>query len=246
MSLPLQEQPPPKTTQELANELAEVLKQKARERDENPYRIDIDWRADAAPYGDNGIAFAREVRDKEAKLSIRDAIQLIFGSAYFDDGVERTAERVAQAWKEFAPAPEPPFGVTTFTPATDNQLIMVRDIAFSSLCAHHLMPFMGRAHVGYIPNKKMVGLSKIPRAVQWVAKRPCTQEGMTTAIARFLLERLDPSGVIVVVEAQHTCMACRGIEAHTASMTTSDIHGLFRFNPAAKEEFLALLARPSL
>jgi GTP cyclohydrolase I len=163
----------------------------------------------------------------------------IFGKECFDDTVEKTASRLIRAFKEFSPKDEIPFGFTVF-PTHINQLVVVRDIEFSSLCAHHLFPFVGRAHVGYIPNKLQVGLSKIPRLVHHFATRPQTQERLTEQIADYLKDQLQAHGVMVVIEAQHTCMSARGIREHNGMMSTSATKGIFLTAAEAREEFLAL------
>lgn len=180
--------------------------------------------------------------------SITKTLKTIFPNEVWDDGVEQTAARVYRAWMEYSPksaVDDLPFTFTTFE-AEFNQMVVVKDIEFSSLCAHHLFPFYGKAHVAYIPNEFQVGLSKIPRLVEHIAKRPQVQESMTGHIARIMKSRLKCHGVMVVVEARHTCMSCRGIRAHNASMITSDLRGVFLTNSAAREEFMTLIARPSV
>lgn len=167
-------------------------------------------------------------------------IQSFGATDWYDDSPAKTAERVLRAWAEFKPEPLPDFEFTAF-PAVANQLIVVRDIQFSSLCAHHLFPYYGVAHVGYIPNELMIGLSKIPRLVKWKAKRPSTQEALTKNVASELKHRLAAMGVAVVIEARHTCMACRGVEAHDASMATSEMRGVFLTSSEARQEFLSLI-----
>jgi GTP cyclohydrolase I len=168
--------------------------------------------------------------------------QEIFGDDVWDDSVVRTAERVLKMWEEFAPADEPDFAVTTF-PTKVNQMISVTDIEFSSVCSHHLLPYMGRAHVGYVPNKLAIGLSKIPRLVDFWAKRPSSQEVLTANIAHDLKDRLEAMGVAVVIEARHTCMACRGVRKHNGSMVTSEMRGVFMSSSPARAEFLELIGR---
>lgn len=164
----------------------------------------------------------------------------IFGTGVWDDSAFDTATRVLKAWREFKPQPELSFNFTTFK-ATTNQLVICKDIDFASLCGHHLFPFHGRAHIGYIPNHRMVGLSKIPRVVDHFAHRPQTQETLTESIASFLKEKLDAQGVAVILESQHTCMCCRGVRKHGASMTTSVMKGVFLMNATARQEFMTLL-----
>lgn len=172
----------------------------------------------------------------------------MFGSDIWDDSSADTARRVLSFWKEYQPKTELDFNFTTFlaeSPAGKkiNQLIIAKDIEFSSLCAHHLLPFYGNAHVGYIPNKLMAGLSKIPRMVDFWATRPCTQEALTANIASDLKNRLEAMGVAVVIESRHTCMACRGVRKHNGAMITSEMRGIFLTADAARLEFLNMIGR---
>lgn len=161
----------------------------------------------------------------------------IFGQDVWDDSAERTADRWLRAMAEFRPETKIDFKFTTFK-AEVNQLIVVRNIEFASLCAHHLFPFQGRVHVGYLPNRLQVGLSKIPRLVHHFAKRPTVQETLTAQIATYLKDKLEAQGVAVIIEAQHTCMSCRGIREHNAEMITSEMKGTFLTSSAARSEFL--------
>ena len=124
-----------------------------------------------------------------------------------------------------------------------DEMVIVRDIEFYSMCEHHLLPFMGRVHVAYIPNGKVVGLSKIPRIVDMFARRLQVQERMTRQIADFIRDVLKPQGVAVVVEALHLCTMMRGVKKHNARMTTSAMHGAFRANLATRQEFLDNISR---
>jgi GTP cyclohydrolase I len=166
----------------------------------------------------------------------------IFGDGVWDDSPQDTARRVLKFWEEYTPCPDFDGVFTTF-PATANHLIVVKDIEFSSLCAHHLLPFYGNAHVGYVPNKLMVGLSKIPRLIDFWAHRPCTQEALTDHLAHDLKNRLEAHGVAVVIESRHTCMACRGVRKHNGAMVTSDMRGIFLTSGEARSEFLSLIGR---
>jgi GTP cyclohydrolase I len=119
-----------------------------------------------------------------------------------------------------------------------DEMVIVRDIDFYSLCEHHLIPFYGRAHVGYLPNKRVIGLSKIPRIVEMFARRLQVQERMTQQIAQTLDEAVHSRGVGVVVEAQHLCAAMRGVKKPNAIMTTSSVRGLFRSDARTRQEFM--------
>lgn len=175
---------------------------------------------------------------------LSDVLRAYFPNEVWDDSVEKTALRVIKFWKEFQPKRELDFDMTTF-PAPANNLVICKDIEFSSLCAHHLLPFYGKAHVGYIPNKLAVGLSKIPRLVDFYAKRPQMQERLTEQVARHLKSVLEAHGVMVVVEARHTCMACRGVRKHNGVMVTSSALGVFITASEARSEFLSLIDRRS-
>jgi len=124
-----------------------------------------------------------------------------------------------------------------------NEMVIVKDIDFYSLCEHHLLPFYGKCHVAYIPNGRVVGLSKIPRLVDVFARRLQVQERMTTEIAETLMEILKPQGVAVVSEARHLCMMMRGVQKQNTLVTTSAVLGVFHDDRATREEFMQLLAR---
>lgn len=171
-------------------------------------------------------------------IVLSDILSSVFPNDVWDDGVEKTAYRVLKYWYEHRPT-EMDFHLTTF-PTSVNQMIAVSNIEFSSLCAHHLLPFFGIAHVGYVPNELAIGLSKIPRVVDHFAHRPQTQEKMTAQIASFLKRELKAHGVAVVVIGKHTCMACRGVRKHNGHMVTSEMRGVFLTAPAARQEFLDL------
>jgi GTP cyclohydrolase I len=128
---------------------------------------------------------------------------------------------------------------------TYDEMVMVRDIEFYSMCEHHLLPFIGRAHVAYFPRGKVIGLSKIPRIVDMFARRLQVQERMTREIAEFIDNLLNPYGVAVVVEGLHLCATMRGVKKHDARMTTSAMYGAFRKNPATRQEFLENISRGS-
>ncbi|MBF4767358.1 GTP cyclohydrolase I FolE [Nocardioides agariphilus] len=152
----------------------------------------------------------------------------------------RTPRRLAEAFAELLTPEE--FDFTTF-PNTERygELVLVRDIPLQSLCAHHLLPFVGRAHVAYLPGERIVGLSKLARLVDHFARRPQTQERLTTQVAAALEERLEPRGVGVVMEAEHQCMTLRGARAPGTTTTTSSLRGHLREDPAARAELMALV-----
>jgi GTP cyclohydrolase I len=122
-------------------------------------------------------------------------------------------------------------------------LVLVRDITFHSMCEHHLLPFLGTAHVGYIPRGRIAGISKLARVVEEVARRPQVQERMTHQIADLLNDALDAKGVVVVIEAEHTCMTIRGIRKPGSLTVTSAVRGLFKTNESSRAEAMALINR---
>ena len=125
-----------------------------------------------------------------------------------------------------------------------SEMVLVKDIEFYSLCEHHMLPFYGRVHVAYIPNGRIIGLSKIPRIVDVFARRLQVQERMTQQIAQALQEALQPKGVGVVADAHHLCMMMRGVQKQNSVMTTSVMLGRMRDNPATRQEFLSLARAP--
>ena len=164
------------------------------------------------------------------------------------EGLEFTPKRVARMYHEllggYSMDPVAIVNGALFNVQYD-EMVLVRDIEFFSLCEHHMLPYMGRVHVAYIPDGKVLGLSKIPRIVEMYARRLQVQERMTRQIADFLRDLLRPQGVAVVVEALHLCSMMRGVKKHDARMTTSAMHGAFRANLATRQEFLANISRGS-
>jgi GTP cyclohydrolase I len=156
--------------------------------------------------------------------------------------LRETPRRVAAAFAELL-TPEV-FEPTTF-PNTEgyDELVVARDIPFHSLCEHHMLPFMGVAHVAYLPGDRIIGLSKLARVVELYARRLQVQERLTTQVARWLQEKLEPRGVGVVLEAEHTCMAIRGVRKPGAKTVTSALHGRLRNDARTRQEFLELVHR---
>jgi GTP cyclohydrolase I len=162
------------------------------------------------------------------------------------EGLRNTPRRVARMYAEllsgYRADPNRVVNGAVFNISYD-EMVIVRDIEFYSLCEHHMLPFIGRAHVAYMPAGKVVGLSKIPRIVDLFARRLQVQERMTRQIADELQRLLEPNGVAVVIEALHLCMMMRGVHKHDARMTTSAMHGAFRTNSATRQEFLDNVGR---
>jgi GTP cyclohydrolase I len=163
------------------------------------------------------------------------------------EGLINTPDRVSRMYAEllsgYSADPEKIINGALFEINYD-EMVLVRDIEFYSLCEHHMLPFLGRAHVAYLPKGKVIGLSKIPRIVDMYARRLQVQERMTRQIADLIQQTLEPQGVAVVVEAVHLCSMMRGVKKHDARMTTSAMHGAFRANLATRQEFLENIARP--
>ena len=162
------------------------------------------------------------------------------------EGLMNTPDRVSRMYAEllsgYMADPEKIINGALFNINYD-EMVLVRDIEFYSLCEHHMLPFLGRAHVAYLPKGKVIGLSKIPRIVDMYARRLQVQERMTRQIADLIQQTLEPHGVAVVVEAVHMCSMMRGVKKHDARMTTSAMQGAFRANLATRQEFLDNIGR---
>ena len=182
---------------------------------------------------------------ESAKQAVHSLLQAV-GEHPEREGLRNTPDRVARMYSEllsgYRADPAKIINGALFNINYD-EMVLVRDIEFYSLCEHHMLPFLGRAHVAYLPAGKVIGLSKIPRMVDMYARRLQVQERMTRQIADFLQEYLEPQGVAVVVEAVHLCSMMRGVKKHDARMTTSAMHGAFRANLATRQEFLEHISR---
>jgi GTP cyclohydrolase I len=161
------------------------------------------------------------------------------------EGLRKTPARVARSYAELMAGlhDDPQRHLRTVFNERYDEIVVLRDISFHSLCEHHLLPFMGVAHVAYLPDGKVVGLSKLARLVEGFARRPQVQERLTTQIADALLEQLNPKGAACVIEATHTCMTIRGVQKPGATMVTSALRGLFKSNPSSRAEVLSLMRR---
>ncbi len=156
-----------------------------------------------------------------------------------DEGRSKTPKRVLKYWIEQQSREKEKFEWTTFESEVD-EIVMVKDIHFASSCEHHLLPFFGKAHVAYIPNNKLVGISKLPRAVKFYSKGFQTQEHLTRNICEAIASNLDTENVAVVMEASHTCMECRGAEAHGTTTLSSALKGSFK-SGETRQEFYNLI-----
>jgi len=186
-----------------------------------------------------------EAVDTEAIQKAVRQILVAIGEDPEREGLKDTPSRVARMYQEFfAGLREDPGGhlKTVFTERYD-EMVLLRDIPFYSICEHHLMPFIGKAHIGYLPKGKIVGLSKLVRVIEAMAHRPQVQERLTNQVADLLMNRLDAKGCAVIIEASHTCMTIRGVKKPGAVMVTSAMRGTFRANMATRTEAMRLLLR---
>lgn len=187
-------------------------------------------------------------REKLEREKVEEAVRTILrfmGEDPDREGLERTPQRVTKAFEYFSAGyrkdPKEAINGALFTEEDYQEMILCKDLDFYSLCEHHLLPFMGKAHVAYLPNRKIVGLSKLARMVEIFARRLQVQERMTTQIARTLMDEIDPLGVAVVLEAEHMCMRMRGVEKQNSYVTTSAMLGVFRTHQETRHEFMTLL-----
>jgi GTP cyclohydrolase I len=193
----------------------------------------------------------REPTDPKAPDNISGIVEALLKELGEDpgrDGLLKTPQRVAEAMRFFTQGyQQNPAAVLTqaLFDVDYDEMVLVRDIDFYSLCEHHMVPFFGRVHVAYIPNRKILGLSKIPRLVEIFARRLQVQERLTMQVAQTLEEVLEPKGVGVVVEAKHLCMMMRGVESQNAFAVTSSLRGEFQEDPKTRAEFMGLLRHPN-
>jgi GTP cyclohydrolase I len=206
---------------------------------------------DRAEYGDlilpgqgklEGMTFTS---NEQIEAAVRAILENI-GEEPDREGLLRTPSRVAKMYAELTAGyridPDALVNDAVFSVDYD-EMVMVKDIDFSSLCEHHMLPFMGRVHVAYIPNGKVIGLSKIPRIVEMFARRLQVQERMTVQIADFIDAALKPQGVAVVAEGVHMCSVMRGVKKANAKMITSAMRGVFRSDPKTRAEFMGHVDR---
>ncbi|HZL34580.1 MAG TPA: GTP cyclohydrolase I FolE [Tepidisphaeraceae bacterium] len=159
------------------------------------------------------------------------------------EGLKKTPNRVARSYRELMAGLriDPREHLRTVFHESYQEVVLLRDIEFHSLCEHHLLPFTGRAHVAYLPDGRIVGLSKLARLVEGYARRPQVQERLTTQIVEAIMDELHPTGAACVIEAVHTCMTIRGVKKHGSVMVTSELRGIFKENPASRAEILSLM-----
>ncbi len=171
-------------------------------------------------------------------------ILLAIGENPEREGLRKTPARVGRSYAELISGmhEDPRRYLRTVFHERYDEVVLLRNIEFNSLCEHHLLPFTGRVHVAYLPDGKVVGLSKLARMVDGYARRPQVQERLTTQIADALWEELNPQGAACVIEAIHTCMTMRGVRRPGSTMVTSALRGVFKDNPASRSEILGLIA----
>jgi GTP cyclohydrolase I len=185
----------------------------------------------------------------DTRPSLEEAVRMLLSEIGEDpsrEGLARTPERVRRMYDELTAGyhvdPDSLINDATFVVDYD-EMVVVRDIEFFSLCEHHLLPFIGKAHVGYLPRGRVIGLSKIPRIVDMYAQRLQVQERLTVQVADFLMERLEPKGVACVIEATHMCTMMRGVKKQEATMVTSSMTGTFRRDARTRAEFMGLIGK---
>ncbi|MBI4467599.1 MAG: GTP cyclohydrolase I FolE [Acidobacteria bacterium] len=183
-------------------------------------------------------------REEESMADLIRRLLVLLGEDPGREGLRRTPQRMERALRfltaGYQQDPEKVINAAYYAVPYD-EMVIVKDIEVFSLCEHHLLPFFGKCHIAYIPNQKVVGLSKLPRLVNLYARRLQIQERLTNQIARTLWEKLEPQGVGVIVEARHLCMVMRGVEKQHSVAVTSAMLGCFRDDPETRQEFLALV-----
>ncbi len=194
--------------------------------------------------GSNGAQLRNFTERAHAEDAIRDLLRHI-GEDPEREGLEKTPARVVSAWefmtRGYAEDPKAVINEALFTEQEYQEMILCKDVDFYSMCEHHLLPFFGKAHIAYLPNRRIVGLSKLARMVEMYARRLQVQERMTTQIAQTIMEVIEPLGVAVVLEAEHMCMRMRGVEKQNSRVTTSAMLGVFRKNVETRQELMTLL-----
>ena len=199
-------------------------------------------RAQHSPDGDTNHKTKGPVDSQRIERAVREILAAV-GEDPDREGLRETPARVARMYAEmFAGLHADPRSLLAkkFTQKFD-EMVLVKDIGFESMCEHHLLPFVGKAHVAYLPEGKIVGLSKIPRVLEVLSRRPQVQERMTEQLADLLMEELEARGVGVVLEATHSCMTIRGVRKPSSVCITSAMRGAFQTQPSTRSEFMALI-----
>jgi GTP cyclohydrolase I len=207
-------------------------------------RNDVAGSSRVAPGGNNEAA-AAPIDQERIRKAVREILAAV-GEDPDREGLRETPERVARMYAEmFSGLHQEPADLLrkTFTQKYD-EMVLVKDIHFESMCEHHLLPFYGKAHIAYLPKGKIIGLSKPARVVEVLSRRPQVQERMTEELADLLMEQLDARGVGVILEATHLCMTIRGVRKPNSICTTSAMRGVFRTNASSRAELMALIYGP--
>lgn len=198
----------------------------------------------SVPKGDSIPVDLRARRIDEAAAHIADALRVMGIFATMDaESQENTPHRVARSWTEFFAGCncDPSKHLDRWFEPEGNEIVLIRDIPFTSMCGHHLVPFVGKAHIAYIPNERMAGISKFARLLEEFARRPQVQERLTTQIADVIMDKLEPLGCAVVIEAEHLCMTTRGVLKPGSQTVTSAMRGMFKDDPKARGEVMSLI-----
>jgi GTP cyclohydrolase I len=190
----------------------------------------------------NGAPPPQVVDQSRIERAVREILAAV-GEDPNREGLRETPARVARMYAELFSGlhDDPRVHLRKFFTEKYDEMVLVRDISFNSMCEHHMLPFTGVAHIGYIPNGRVVGLSKLARVVESVSHRPQVQERMTEEIANLLIEELDVKGVAVVIEATHSCMTIRGVRKPGSICVTSAMKGIFRSNLSSRSEVMTLI-----
>lgn len=194
---------------------------------------------------------AKKRKKQFNKAAIEKAVRMIIDAIGDDitrEGLQETPRRVADMYADIFDGigREPKDVIKIFKAEEHDEMVILKDIPFYSVCEHHMLPFLGKAHIAYIPKKnKLLGLSKLARVVELFAKRLQLQERLTSQIANTIMETIEPLGVIVIVEAEHLCMTMRGVKKPGSKMVTSAIRGIFRTNESTRKEALELISKGS-
>lgn len=182
------------------------------------------------------------------KKKIEEGVRLILegiGENTERPGIKETPARIAKMCEEIFRGLLPPDEdlLKCIEGETHDEMVLIKNIPFYSICEHHLLPFFGNAHIAYIPDGKIVGLSEFPKALDYLAKKPQVQERLTSQLANLLMEKLKPKGCMIVIEAEHLCMSMRGIKKPGTKTVTSAVRGIFRKSQATRQEALELINR---
>jgi GTP cyclohydrolase I len=183
------------------------------------------------------------INQKKIEKAIKQILEAI-GEEVSRDGLKETPKRVAEMYADLFSGlhKDPAKELTTFKQSEHEEMVIVKNIPFYSICEHHLVPFFGQAHIAYIPKKgRVTGLSKLVRVLEGYAKRPQVQERLTSEVADSIMEKLDPHGVLIVIEAEHLCMSMRGVKKPGTLTITSAVRGVFRKDAKVRSEALALI-----